>query len=59
MHIRPGIGPGMGWLPFEDFPSLFLSNITLGNGRTQRFCQPLNSEHQRFYRLAARNCFLG
>ena len=54
-----GIGLGEGGLLFEDFPSPFLLDLTLGNRRTQRFRQLFNSGYQRFYRLAARGRLLG
>ena len=58
MHVRLNINLGEGGLPFEDRPPLRLFNLTLGNGCTQRFCQPFNSGYQQFYRLTTRHCFL-
>jgi len=50
--------PGEGELPFEDRPPLVLLNLTLGNGRIQRFRQPFDSGYQRFNRLTTRHCLL-
>ena len=59
MDVRLGIEVGEGGLPFENrLPLLFL-DPTLGNGRGQQFCKPLNSGYQRFNRLTAREGFLG
>jgi len=39
-------------LLFENFPPLFLLQITLRSRRLERLRQPFNSRYQQFYRLA-------
>ena len=46
-------------LPFEGLPPRFLLDLTLGNWRAQRLCQPFNPRHQRFYRFVACYRLLG
>ena len=47
-----------GELLLEDRPPLFFLDLTLGNRRAQRSCQPFNSGYQWLDRLATCHCCL-